>query len=211
MPDLTFTCTAIEPDRFAAAPAVTLRMHASGPPGVRVHAAAIRCQVRIEPRRRDYTEAEGEAVADLFGGRERWGTTMQALQLAFLSHLLPGFVGETDFDLSLPCSYDFHVAANRYLAALEEGAVPLLLLFSGTVFTGAPGTLEVSPVAWHTETRAGLPVKAWLDAMDAHFPGQAWLRLDRYTFDRLAAYRTEHQLAGWEDAIERLLKESGHD
>ena len=104
MPDLTFTCTAIEPDRFAAAPAVTLRMHASGPPGVRVHAAAIRCQVRIEPRRRGYTEAEGQAMADLFGGRERWGTTMQALQLAFLSHLLPGFVGETDFDLSLPCS-----------------------------------------------------------------------------------------------------------
>jgi len=211
MPELTFACTAIEPDRFAAAPAVTLRMRASGPPGVRVHAAAIRCQVRIEPRRRGYTEAEGEAMADLFGGRERWGTTMQALQLAFLSHLLPGFVGETEFDLSLPCSYDFHVAANRYLAALDEGQVPLLLLFSGTVFTGAPGTLEVSPVAWHTETRAGLPVKAWLDAIDAHFPGQAWLRLDRYTFDRLAAYRTEHQLAGWEDAIERLLKESGHD
>ena len=87
----------------------------------------------------------------------------------------------------------------------------MLLLFSGTVFTGAPGTLEVSPVAWHTETRAGLPVKAWQGAMDAHFPGQAWLRLDRYTFDRLAAYRTEHQLAGWEDAIERLIKEAGHD
>ena len=93
MPELTFACTAIEPDRFAAAPAVTLRMRASGPPGVRVHAAAIRCQVRIEPRRRGYTEAEGEAMADLFGDRERWGTTMQALQLAFLSHLLPGFVG----------------------------------------------------------------------------------------------------------------------
>ena len=71
MPELTFSCTAIEPDRLAAAPAVTLRMRATGPPGVRVHAAAIRCQVRIEPRRRGYTEAEGEAMADLFGGGRR--------------------------------------------------------------------------------------------------------------------------------------------
>src|SRR5687767_15424058 len=51
--------------------------------------------------------------ADLFGERRRWSTTAQALQLAFLSHMLPSFTGTTTFDLALPCSYDFDVAAHR--------------------------------------------------------------------------------------------------
>ena len=36
----------------------------------------------------------------------------------------------------MPLSYDVDVAAHKYLAGLEDGEVPLLLLFSGTVFTG---------------------------------------------------------------------------
>lgn len=209
MAELGFACTGVEADRYAAAPAVTFHMRATGPEEVRVHAAVVRCQVRIEPLRRQYADDEAAGVADLFGERERWGSTMQPLQLAFLTHMLPGFAGSSDFDLSLPCSYDFDVAAHRYLDALTDGEVPLILLFSGTVFTGTLGQLEVSPVPWHTETRVRLPVAVWREAMDVHFPGQAWLRLDRYTFDRLSAYRTRHQLSGWEQTVERLLKEAG--
>ena len=209
MAELDFTCTGVEADHYAASPTVTFRMRATGPEGVRVHAAAVRCQVRIEPVRRQYDDAESEALGSLFGERERWGSTMQPLQLAFLTQLLPGFTGALDFDLALPCSYDFDVAAHRYLDALADGEVPLLLLFSGTVFTGTAGAFRVSPVPWHKETRVRLPVRVWREAMDVHFPGQAWLRLDRHSFHRLSAYRTRHQLSGWEETIERLLKEVG--
>ena len=208
MAELDFACTSVEADHYAAAPTVTFKMRATGPEGVRVHAAAIRCQVRIEPVRRSYDDAETAALDGLFGARERWASTMQPLQLAFLTQLLPGFTGETGFDLALPCSYDFDVAAHRYLDALADGEVPLLLLFSGTVFTGNAGAFRVSPVPWHKEARVRLPVRVWREAMDVHFPGQAWLRLDRHTFDRLSAFRTRHQLAGWEDTVDRLLKEA---
>jgi hypothetical protein len=208
MAELDFTCVSVAADHYSAAPAVTLGMRATGAPEQRVHAAAIRCQVRIEPRRRRYDEQEAEGLTGLFGGPERWDQTMQPLQLDFLSLLLPGFTGSTDFDLSLPCSYDFDVAAYRYLDALDDGEVPLLLLFSGTVFSGTAGSLEVQPVPWHKETRVRLPVTVWREAIEAHFPGQAWLRLDRHTFDRLVAYGNRHQLARWEDIVERLLKEA---
>ena len=93
----------------------------------------------------------------------------------------------TDFDLALPCSYDFDVAAHRYLDALADGEVPLLLLFSGTVFTGTAGALPgLARCRGTRRPGSGLPVRVWREAMDAHFPGQAWLRLDRHTFDRLA-------------------------
>ena len=117
-------------------------------------------------------------MVDLFGDRDRWGSTMQPMQLAFLAQVLPTFTGSCDFELVLPMSYDVEVAANKYLAALEEGEVPLILLFSGTVFSGALGSLSVQPVPWHKETQVRMPVAVWREAMDAHFPGQAWLRLE---------------------------------
>ena len=205
MAEIDFTCTGVGADRYAAGPTVLLRMHAEERTGVRVHALALRCQVRVEPLRRRYDDREAAGVVDLFGERPRWGRTMQALQLGFLAQVLPGFTGGCDFDLPLPLSYDVDVAAHRLLAVLEQGDVPLLLLFSGQVFTGGPGSIAVEPVPWHKETTARLPVAVWREAMDLHFPGQAWLRVSRRTWDRLAAYRSAHGLVGWDETLDRLM------
>ena len=209
--DVDFTCLGVEPDRYGAGPAVVFRMRAFERSGARVHALALRCQVRVEPLRRRYSEVEGEAVADLFGDRSRWGTSMKPLQLEFLTEILPGFVHQRDFELRMPCSYDVDVAGHKYLAALEDGVVPLLLLFSGTVFTGTATALQVLPVPWHKEATVRMPVAVWQAAMDVHFPNQAWLRLPRPTYRRLAGYRSTHGLVGWQEAVERLLAEAGEE
>ena len=52
----------------------------------------------------------------------------------------------------------------------------------------------MQPVPWHKEATVRLPVAVWREAMDAHFPGQAWLRLSRSTYDDLAIYRGR---TGW--------------
>ena len=207
MVDLDFTCTGAEADRYAATPLIRLHLRIEETTGTPVHALALRCQIRIEPIRRRYNDEEAEGLADLFGDRARWGETLKPLQLAFVTQMVPGFTGETEVDLQLPCSYDFDVAAHKYLYAVREDGVPLLLLFNGTIFTGSPGTLSVTPVAWQKETSYLLPVAVWQEAMDQHFPGATWLRLRRDTFDRLYRYRTREALPGWDDAIERLLKE----
>ncbi len=206
--DLDFACTDVVSDRYAASPTVVLKMRATDVGGQRVHAVALRCQVRVEPIRRHYSEGEADKVVDLFGDRTRWGTTMQPMQLAFLSQVLPSFNGSCDFDLVLPLSYDVEVAAHKYLAALDEGEVPLLLLFSGTVFSGSAGSLSVQPVPWHKEAQVRLPVAVWREAMDAHFPGQAWLRLSRSAYDDLARYRGRHGLVGWDAVVARLLAQA---
>ena len=206
--DLDFRCDDAVADRYAASPTVVLKMRARDASGVRVHALALRCQVRIEPVRRPYNDSEAAKVVDLFGGRARWGSTMQPLQLAFLSQVLPGFTGDCAFDLALPLSYDVEVAAHKYLAALEDGDVPLLLLFSGQVFTGSAGAIAVQPVPWHKETTVRLPVAVWREAMDAHFPGQAWMRVTRGTFDRLSVYRGRLGLTSFDAALDRLLGEA---
>jgi hypothetical protein len=210
MADLEFVCTGAKPDTAAASPTILLRLHIEETTGAAVHALVLRTQIRIAPQRRRYDDAEAEGVRDLFGERARWGDSLNPIQLAFVNNAVPGFSGSTDIDLSVPCSYDFDVAANKYLYALDAGEVPLVLLFSGTIFTAGESTLgiAVQPIPWHKEATFRMPVEVWKQTMDLHFPGAAWLRLRRETFDALHRYRINEELVSWDDAIERLLKEA---
>jgi hypothetical protein len=208
MPAFTFECTDAHPDTSAAAPTISLRLHITETTGETVHALALRTQIRIEPLRRRYEDTEADAMRDLFGERARWGTTLKPLQFGFVNQMVPTFTGETTVEVAMPCSYDFDVAANKYLYALADGEIPLLLLFSGTVFTAAGNGFSVSLVPWDREARYRLPVSVWKQTMELHFPGTAWMRLSRASFDALHRYRTEQQLTSWDDAIDRLLKEA---
>lgn len=208
MPELAFECISAQPDAAAASPTISLRLRITETTATPVHALALRSQVRIEPLRRRYDDTEAQAMQDLFGERGRWGDTLKPLQLAFVNQVVPSFTESTEIDVSLPCSYDFDVAANKYLYSLDDGEVPLLMLFSGTVFTAEGKGFSVSLVPWDLEARFRLPVVVWKQAMQQHFPGTAWLRLGEDTFDALYRYRAAEQLTGWDDAIERLLKQA---
>jgi hypothetical protein len=201
-----FACTAARPERYAAGPSVELDLRVTA--DVPVHALALRTQIRIEPRRRRYTDAEEARLTDLFGEPSRWGTTLNPLQLATVVSLVPGFSGSTTVQLTVPLTYDLDVAWAKYLHGLDDGFVPLLLLFSGTVFTGPPDRVQVAMVPWHEEATCQLPVAVWRAAMDAHFPDAGWVRLRRGTLEALRAYRSERVLPTWDDAVERLLKEA---
>ncbi|MFD8478173.1 DUF6084 family protein [Kitasatospora sp. NPDC059673] len=204
MTELGFACTGVTTDPHAAGPTLVFRLRITAPAAARVHALALRCQLRIEPARRGYGEAEGERLADLFGERSRWGTTLNPVQLAQVPLMVPGFTGETEVDLPVPCTYDMDVASARYLRALDGGEVPLLLLFSGTAFAGPRG-FQVTPVPWDREASVRMPVAVWREAIDRHFPGCGWLRLPEDVMDALLAYRSRRALPSWEATVRELL------
>ncbi|MGW2371103.1 DUF6084 family protein [Kitasatospora sp. NPDC001683] len=204
MTSLGFACTDVRSDPYAAVPTLVFRLRITAPADIRVHALALQCQLRIEPGRRSYLDAEGERLGDLFGERERWATTLNPIQFATVPLLVPGFTGETEADLAVPCSYDLEVACARYFRALEGGEVPLLLLFSGTAFAG-PGGFQVTPVPWDKEARVRMPVRVWREAVDRHFPGCGWLRLPEDLMDELLAYRSRRALPSWEATVRELL------
>ena len=58
-----------------------------------------------------------------------------------LSTMVPGFTGSIEVDLPVPFSYDLQIASTRYFSSLDDGEIPLLLLFSGTIFGQADGRL----------------------------------------------------------------------
>ena len=207
MTEFSFSCTGVRADRYAAGPTLVFRLRVTATGDTPVHALALRCQIRIEPARRGYASAEADGLADLFGERSRWGSTLQPVQFAQVPLMVSGFTGETEADLVVPCTYDMDIAATRYLDALADGEVPLLMLFSGTAFTGAGG-FHVEPVPWDREAVFRMPVAAWREMVEQHFPGCGWIRLPRDTMDALLTYRSRHALPSWEATLKALLADA---
>ncbi|MET9150500.1 DUF6084 family protein [Streptomyces griseoflavus] len=208
MTEFGFTCTGVRADPYAVGPALVFRLRVTSSPGVPVHAVALRCQIRIEPARRGYDDAEAAALTDLFGDRSRWGSSLHPMEFAQVPVMVKGFTGETETDVVVPCTYDMDVAASRYFNALGDGEVPLRMLFSGTAFTGTGG-FRVEPVPWDREAVFRMPVKTWREMVDQHFPGSGWIRLPGDTLDALLAYRSRQALPSWQAAVERLLEAAG--
>ena len=208
MAELVFACTGARPEPYAVVPSMTLTLRISETTGQRVDAIALRCQIRIEPARRRYTDAEAERLNDLFGDTQRWADTLKPLQFTTVSVMVPGFTGSTEIDLPVTFTYDLDIGSTRYFAGLEVGEVPLLLLFSGTVFGSADGKLQVQQVPWSKEAAYRLPVSIWREAIDAHFPNSAWVRISRQTLDELQRFKTRQALPTWDATILGLLAEA---
>jgi len=175
--------------------------------GDEVHAIALRAQVQIEPRRRPYEHREEASLLELFGERRRWAETQKTLLWSHAALMVPGFKGAVEVDLPIVCTYDFEVAASKYLHALAGGEVPLLVLFSGTVFVKSPTGFRVEQVPWENEAAYRLPVAVWRETMDRFFPESAWLRLRKDSFDALYRFKAQRGLPTWEEALEVLLAE----
>jgi Family of unknown function (DUF6084) len=211
MSTLEFEVLDIAPDPYAAAPTLTARIRITETSGAVVHAMALRCQVRIEPQRRQY-EGDVEGLSDLFGPRHRWGATLKSLLWMHTSAMVKGFTDQIEIEMSLPCTYDFEVAATKYLHAVRTGDIPLALLFNGTVFTRGDSGFQVEQIPWHADIEYRMPARVWHDTMDAFFPNSGWIRVSRQTIDALDRYRTDRGLTGWEEAFRQLLGSAGaHD
>ncbi len=201
MTELSFSCVDVQPEGYTVAPTLLFRLRIGVAAGQRVQAIALRTQIRIEPARRGYGEQEAKRLLELFGERARWGDTLMPFQFANTSTTIASFTDSIEVDVSVPCSYDMEVAAGRYFHALEDGEIPFILLFSGTIFGDAEKGLWIEQVPWHAEARFRMPVAVWRDMMNLHFPGSGWLRLRRDTIDALAEFRAARALPTWDDAV----------
>jgi len=209
MAELAFGCTEARSVRYAATPTLSFALHITESTGARVHAIALRCQIRIEPHRRRYSADEARRLNDLFGDTSRWAETVKPIQLATVSTMVPGFTSLTEVELPVPCTYDLEVASARYLQGLDDGTIPLLLLFSGTVFIANGESFSVELIPWSCEASYRMPVAVWQDVVNEHFPGSAWLRCGRETLDALSVFKAEHALPTWDATLSALLAAAG--
>jgi len=203
--ELAFDCIGARPEKFAVVPSMSLTLKIAETTGQRIDAIALRCQIRIEPARRRYSAAEAERLNDLFGDTGRWADTLKPMQLTTVSTMVPGFTGSIEVDLPIHFSYDLEIGSTRYFAGLDGGEIPLLLLFSGTVFGSADGKLSVQQVPWSKEAPYRLPLGTWREAIDAHFPDSAWIKMSLSTLDELLRFKNRRALPTWDATLSALL------
>ena len=209
MTDLAFSVVDVFAEKYAAAPQLTARLRIEETSGEVIHTIALRCQVRIEPQRRRYSADEESGLLDMFGTRDRWFDTLKPFMWMQCNAMVQGFTGITEVDLVMPCTYDFEVTWSKYLHALRDETIPVVFLFSGTVFTRGANGFGVEQVPWDREARYQIPVSVWRDMVDHYFPNTGWLRLSRDTIESLAHYKSVRGLTTWEATLESLLAKAG--
>jgi hypothetical protein len=194
MPDLNFRVTGVEPAARGVVPLIQFHLEVTNLPETElIQAVMLQAQVQIQSAHRLYEDEEKEKLADLFGTPDRWGQTLRNRLWAHANTTVRPFERKTEAILPIQCTYDLNVTATKYFYALKEGEVPLLFLFSGTIFYA------------DKECTYSMPVRVWQELMEHHYPNSAWLALHRQVFEKLYAYKRSQGLPTWEQTIERLL------
>jgi hypothetical protein len=211
MPDLDFEVLGVEPAARGLVPLLHFKLRITNqPPNETIQSIILQAQIQIQAPQRSYNESEKEKLFELFGPPEQWGQTLRSKLWAHANTTVRTFSGATETILSVPCSYDLNLAATKFFHGVEDGEVPLLFLFSGTIFyAGAEGRLQVQQISWNKESAYRMPVQLWKELMEHHYPNSGWLYLERDLFERLCAYKRQGGFPNWEQAVERLLAEAG--
>jgi hypothetical protein len=207
MPDLDFAVTAVDPATRGLTPLLHFKVKITNRPEEEtVHSIMLQAQIQIQAPQRAYSPNEKEKLFELFGPPEQWGQTLRNKLWTHAHTNVASFSGTTETVLAVPCSYDLNLAATKYFYGIEEGEVPLLFLFSGTIFYAGPnGRLQVQQISWNKEAAYRMPVARWKEIMQAHYPNSAWLYLERDVFERLCQFKRRSGVTSWEQAIEQLL------
>lgn len=211
MTQLAFEVVGVRAEPHAAVPTIMFKMRVEEADGFSIHALALRCQIRIEPQKRRYSTDEEERLYELFGETPQWGDSLRPFLWTHVATTIGRFDGSTEFDLPVECTYDFDIAGAKYLHGLADGDIPLVLLFSGTVYTKGETGFSAEPLSWALESSYKMPVSVWRNMMDLYFPNSAWIRVQRDTLDDLQKFRAYRGLPTWDQAFEALLKEAGED
>ncbi len=210
MPELNFSVTRVEAAARGVIPLLHFHLEVTNfPQAELIQAVLLQAQIQIQSAHRPYADEEKEKLVDLFGTPDRWGLTLRNRLWTHANTTIPPFTQKTEAVLAIQCTYDLNVSATKYFYALKEGEVPLLFLFSGTVFYAEPdGRLQVQQIAWDKECAYAMPVQIWHELMEHHYPNSAWVSLQRHVFERLYAYKRRQGLPTWEQTIEQLLEKN---
>jgi hypothetical protein len=206
MIDLSFAVRGAAPDRMALSPTLVFDLRVETTSELAVHGLSIACQIQIEPNRRQHGPYEVLRLTELFGDEPRWGKTLKPFVWGRSTVMVGPFRGSSRVSVPVSCSYDLELAPAKYFHALDDGDIPLLFLFSGTIFgEDDRGGLAVERISWDSDARYRLPLATWKALMDGHWPDAGWLRLDRRTLDDLLQFKARRSLPDWDGTIKALL------
>ena len=160
MPDLQFQIRGVDATTRGLSPLIGFKLQVTNAAADEsIHAVLLSAQIQLQCPQRAYADTEKHKLIELFGPPEMWGQSLRNRLWAQANTTICAFRGKSDAVLQVPCTFDLNIAATKYIYALEEGDVPLLFLFSGSVFYQSDDQLKVEPISWDKECVYQMPVR----------------------------------------------------
>jgi hypothetical protein len=202
-----FAIVSAEPVARSVEPALRFKGTISDASGRPVHTIALSATVVVEPGKRSYSPGERDRLVELFGGPERWASTTGAFRWASTGAMVHGFVGEGEFELVVPVSYDLEIASAKYFGALDEGGtVPLRFHFNGSIlYDREDGRVQTVLVPWDRSERFDMPVDAWMRLSAEHHPYRGWVPLHTDTVARIEKLKAEMAAPTFDACVSELI------
>jgi hypothetical protein len=122
---------------------------------------------------------------------------MRPLFWANMSISVPAFLGSTVIDLKTPAASSFSDAAITFCHALQQGDIPLDLLFSGTVSYLAGSFVQTAFIPWLKEVSCRVPIQVWRESME------------ELAVQPTAHGATRSHVLGWEQILEHARIQAG--
>jgi hypothetical protein len=168
VPDFEFLVESVQTGSLLAQPAIAVRLQVKVRPAeLLIHTLALRYQVLIEAARRRYSPTEQVALFDLFGPPDQWHRSLRGIAWHRGACQVEEFAGEAKAEVLIPCDTDPQSAVTKYFRALEDGEVPLSLLFSGAAFCeAADRPYNRVPIPWDKQATFRLPVSTGREALE---------------------------------------------
>lgn len=205
--DPIFSVLGVEPLPLSVTPGLRFHMHVTEPNGRDIYMISLAAQIHIDPARRQYDAATRDRLFGMFGAAERWGATTQSFHWQRIEMMVANFVGSTAFTLDVPCTYDLEITASNYFNSLPDGHVPLTFFFNGTVlYAGENDRLQVVLVPWSSQASFKMPISAWRETIDTHFPKGGYVHLHDDTMDLLKRHKTAVGAHTYDEAVLEMLR-----
>lgn len=210
MPDLTFKALTVRTEPNALTPMLFFKLEVTNTAkNEPVNSVLLKCQINLDVHLRLYNENEINDLYELFGRTEQWKTSLRSFLWTHVTTILPSFEKSVEFELPVPCTYDFEIASSKYFTAIREGKVPISFLFSGSVFyhdRELADKVLVSQIPWDREASFELPIQIWRDAVENSFPDSRWLRVQNDTLRRLYEYKARKGVPTLDEALGLLME-----
>ena len=209
MADLTFDCIGAQAERYAVMPTITLS------------AADQRDQRAADRRDRAALPDPDRAVTAALHGRRgraaarplrRHGALGRHAEAACSSRtsstMVTSFTGSTEVDSRSTSATTWRSATTGTSPSLESGEIPLLLLFSGTVFSIVDGRLQVQQVPWQQGSGLPAPGERLAGSDRRALPEQRVDHDEQADARRAAALQDPRALPTWDATVTALLAEA---
>ena len=169
------------------------------------------CQVKIEPQRRHYGDAEVARLYELFGETAAVGRLAAAVPVdprrRHRARLRRHHRGRPADRVHVRLRGGGGQVPPR---PRRRGRCPSCCCSPAPSSPGAAPASSPSPISWQAEASYRLPVATWRAVMDRYFPGSGWVRVEpRHARPAAARSRPARALTGWDDAFDAPVQGSG--